>query len=308
MGDAMTSPNMTNRFVVPAMTSSDFAEGRILWDLFRETASWFGQVRQIHELDFSAAVNLKPYAVALVVALAKRLGVPGLAIMPPDDPMVQAHLIRLGVPAALGVDWGVAGRKPSNASLAILTERPSSDFSYGIASLLAEEIPGGLPAGITARIADSVDEVILNALAHSESPIGCVVVGQAFPGNQCIEVAIVDFGITIRGHLQRRFRHLTTDEQAIQEAVKEGITGTLPGRVNRLGDPNSGVGLSELADFAGATAGELAILSGSALVCVGVRRVTQMLIGQAFPGTLVNIRFNTNPGAISPRPKGMIYY
>lgn len=302
----MTSPVST--FVVPNLTNSDFAAGRVTWDLFRDVATWLRQSRPLDVIDFSGAVHLKPYAVALVAALAKRLGGPGLQVLPPTDSAARDHLIRIGLPSALGTDWGTAGLRPSNVPLEILVDRPSSDFSYRVASLLAEEFPGGLPAGITARIADSIDEVILNALAHSASPIGCVVVGQAFPANQRIEVAIVDFGVTIRGHLGQRFPNLATDEQAIQEAVREGVTGTMPGGVNRLGDPNSGVGLSELKHFAESTAGELAILSGTALVCFGPQAGTQLLRGQAFPGTLVNVRFNTSPGTASPLRQGRVYY
>jgi len=302
----MTAP--TNSFILPDRTNSDFGGGHICWSLLRDVATWVQQGRRIDLLNFAPVLHLKPYAVALAVGAAKRLGSTDLQVIPPQDIAAKNHLIRLGVPAALGVDWGAADVRGSNLPLEIVTQRPSSDFSYHAASLLAEEFPGGLPAGMTARIADSVDEVILNAMAHSESPIGCVIVGQAFPANQCIEVAIVDLGVTIRGHLGRRFAHLATDEQAIREAVKEGVTGTLPGAVNLLGDPNSGIGLSELKDFVEATNGELAILSGSAVVSFGEKTCTQSLVGQRFLGTLISIRFNTGAGAAPPRPAGAVYY
>lgn len=296
-----------NRFIVPDRTNSDFSGGKIYWDLFRSVATWVRESRSVAILDFTGVVHLKPYAVALAVAVARRLGTADLQVLAPTDATARDHLIRLGVPTALGADWGDAARRASNVPLQIVTNRPSSDFSYRAAALLAAEFPGGLSVGITARIADSIDEVVLNALAHSESSIGCVVVGQAFPGSQCIEIAIVDLGITIRGHLSRRFPSLATDDTAIQEAVKEGVTGTPPGSVNRLGDPNSGVGLSELRDFVAATGGELSILSGVSLVCFGERVSTQSLVGPAFPGTLVHVCFNTAAVATTPRPPGVVY-
>jgi hypothetical protein len=296
-----------NRFTIPDRTNSDFGGGHIRWSLLRSVATWVRESRRMDTLDFAGVVHLKPYAVALVVAAARRLGAAHLQVLPPADANTRDHLIRLGVPAALSADWGSAGLRASNVPLKIVTDRPAPDFSYRTAERLAVQFPGGLSAGLTARIADSIDEVVLNALAHSESPIGCVVVGQAFPANQCIEIAIVDLGMTIRGHLSRRFPHLVTDDAAIREAVEEGVTGTPPGSVNRLGDPNSGVGLSELRGFATATGGELAILSGASLVCFGGAASTQALEGHAFPGTLVNVRFNTGAGAAPPRPPGMVY-
>jgi hypothetical protein len=287
----------TSRFTVPERTKSDFGGGNIFWSLFHDVASLVHDSRPIDVLDFGSAVHLKPYAVALAIAIAKRLGTPALRIEPPADATARSHLIRLGVPSVFDVDWGNAELRATNIPLKIVTDRPSPDFSFRTAEMLAAEFLGGLSAGTIARIADSIDEVVLNALAHSESPIGCVVAGQAFPSNHCIEVAIVDFGITIRGHLSRRFSQLTTDEAAIHEAVREGVTGTLPGHVNRLGDPNSGVGLSELRSFVEAIGGELAILSGTSLVCFGTGCTTQSLKGYPFPGTLVNVRFETSPAA-----------
>lgn len=297
----------SNCFSLPDRTNSDFSGGNIYWSLLRSVATWVHESRRIDILDFTSVLHLKPYAVALAVSVAKHLGTTSLQVRPPTNADARDHLIRLGVPAALGADWGDAALRPSNVPLKIVSDRPAPDFSYRAAELLAAEFPGGLSAGVTARIADSIDEVVLNALAHSESPIGCVVVGQAFPQNHCIEVAIVDHGITIRRHLSRRFPMLITDDAAILEAVKEGVTGTPPGSVNRLGDPNSGVGLSELRDFVAATGGELSILSGARLVCFASQIGTQDLRGHAFPGTLVNVRFNTAAGATLPRPSGVVY-
>jgi len=296
------------KFVVPSLMNSGFGAGKVCWSLFHEAATWAHEGRRIEELDFSGVVHLKPYAVAIVVALASRFGDNFMDSVPPNDAAARDHLIRLGVPDAIGADWGNAVIRPTNVPLQIVTDRPPADFSFQTASMLAAEFSGGLPAGVTAKIADCIDEIVLNALGHSESPTGCVVVGQAFPGQDAIEAAIVDLGITIRGHLSRQFPVLATDEKAIIRAVEEGVTGTPPGKVNRLGDPNSGVGLSDLKGFVEATDGELSILSGSALVTFGVKAGSQPLTGRPFPGTLVNVRFNTNPGSGRQRPKSRIYY
>lgn len=301
----ISEPNA--RLVVPDRTNSQFSEGQVYWSLIHDVAALIGRNRIVDEIDFRHVVHLKPYAVALVVGVARQLGSPNLQIVAPVDDSAKQHLTRLGVPLVLNVDWGEAILRATNVPLEVVSARPPADFSYRVSELLAREFPGGLGAGMMPRIADSIDEMILNSLAHSESSVGCVVVGQSFPSSQSIEVAIVDFGITIRGHLSRKYPNLSTDELAIREAVKEGITGTPSGSLNRLGDPNSGVGLSELAGFVESTGGELAILSGSSLVCFGSRIVALPLKGQPFPGTLINIRFNTAAGrSHTPAPR-MLY-
>ena len=74
--------------------------------------------------------------------------------------------------------------------------------------------------------------------------------------------------------------------------MKEGVTGTV--ERNLLGEVNSGYGLFGVQQAVSALGGELAILSGSALVCSGKIDAEHRLHGPPFGGTLVNIRFNTN--------------
>jgi hypothetical protein len=74
-------------------------------------------------------------------------------------------------------------------------------------------------------------------------------------------------------------------------AVQEGVTGTID--LNRFDEPNSGVGLSETKDFIERVGGEMAILSGAAVVSFGDNPCTQHLYGPRFPGTLVNLKFCT---------------
>jgi hypothetical protein len=117
-----------------------------------------------------------------------------------------------------------------------------------------------------------------------------------------MEVAILDLGVTIRGHLSRAYPDLADDALAIEKALQDGITGTM-GR-NRFGEANSGAGLAALAQFLASTGGELAILSGSAIVSIdgSGRMGTEPLHGAPFRGTLVNIVFSTQPGRIEVGP------
>lgn len=278
----------TSTFTVPDLSQSDFASGQINWTYLRTVAEWIRENRAITCLDLRNAKHMKPYVVALTAAVCKKLGTDSLLQLGPDDDTVLGHLTRLGFQEAIGVKSLSCKQRDTNIPLEILTDRPSEAFSWAVAEKLIDEFPGGISAGLKQEIANGIDEMILNALTHSDSSIGCVVVGQAFPKRRIIEATILDLGITIRGHLKNKFPELTTDEAAIRRAMEEGITGTIG--LNRFGEPNGGAGLFHLREFIEDTGSELAILSGSSVVCLG-QEGSQPLWGQGFPGTLVNVRF-----------------
>src|SRR5690606_17590150 len=107
-----------------------------------------------------------------------------------------------------------------------------------------------LPPGIFAMMVDSLDEIIRNALTHADSPIDCIVVGQAFEKSSKLEIAVLDLGRTIRGHLVTNPKHayISSEEQAIRMACIDGVSGTPDAQHNRHGEPNSDAGLAFLRD------------------------------------------------------------
>ncbi len=153
-----------------------------------------------------------------------------------------------------------------------------------------------LPAGVFPRIAAHLDEIITNALTHAVSPIDCLVAGQAFDGTGKVEIAILDLGIGIRGHLTRhpKYASVKTDREAIDKATQEGVTGTLPGKLNMRNQPNSGAGLWELREYCHHGGGEMTILSGyDWLTYSNCQKAIHGRLRQEFRGCLVNIRFFT---------------
>lgn len=141
----------------------------------------------------------------------------------------------------------------------------------------------------------SLDEIISNALTHAESPIDCIVAGQAFDGTGKIEVAVLDLGQTIRGHLTKnpKYKHIETSRDAILKAMEDGVTGTPDGQRNRRGGQNSGAGLPFVRDYCTAGGGALTVLSGEAswTFVQGSDPLFQEIWKQGFRGCLVNIRF-----------------
>lgn len=233
--------------------------------------------------------------------LAKAKGVE-TNIIPPEDPACAAHLSRLGVPAFFAGDWASSQPRDSNFTVRRVGWPPEHEAEK-IVELLAPRI--GLPSGVFPQMVSGLDEIIDNALTHAESPIDCIVAGQAFPETGKVEVAILDFGQTIKGHLTKNPKHIavTNHCDAIRLALQDGITGTPDGKRNIRGGQNSGAGLTYVKDYCEAGGGELTVLSGSAwITCLpDGEAVTGRIKGLPFQGCLVNIRFFTDRGLLKPK-------
>lgn len=250
-------------------------------------------------IDLTECVHLKPYSIACLCGLAALARTKGqeIELKPPKDTAFAEHLCRLEVPR-----WFKCGPLPEVVRRE--SNLPVEQVRWGdvgaaerIIEMLAPN--AGLPPGVGPTMKASLDEIIKNALTHAESPIDCIVVGQAFPGTGKVEIAVLDLGQTIRGHLTKNplYAHIKTDADAIQLATEDGVTGTPSGRLNRRGEANSGAGLHYVRSYCEHGAGELTILSGDAWVTYsdGIP-VIGRLHGSGFLGCLVNVRFYTFQG------------
>ena len=285
---------MAGTFRVSARDKGDFVTGRLAWDVLRTTAVHRQDLPDA--IDLSDCEHLKPYSVACIAALgiaARRAG-RNLPLVLPQNHACRDHLLRLGL-----TQWFAAeGQLPvrdTNIPIEHLTGRPGA-FSDRAMEVWAKQM-GDLPVNMRRDFATHLDELILNALGHSYSPIGCVVAGQAFPESGAVEFAVLDLGQTILGHLCQHPNHrdLVTDAQAIDRATQEAVTGTPPGGVNALNDPNSGSGLTSLRRFCELGNGCISILSGSSCVSYGGGVAGHVLpINTRFEGTLVRALFECN--------------
>ena len=274
-------------FTVSSADAGDFPRGRVAWDVLHATAQH--RTRLPDQIDLSGCVMLKPYAVACLAALGARAAQP-IAVVLPRDQGCAEHLSRLRLGAWLKGAWDERVEARSTNIVAKQLDARPGDISGEVIRALT----GGLElsANVAQLLANHLDEVLLNALTHADSPIGAIVVGQEFPGLKCLEIAVLDLGQTIRGHLTGNPKHqsIATDSEAIIRATEEGVSGTVG--FNRWGDPNSGVGLFELRKYCECGGGELTILSGSQYVCFSQTSGPSVnLFRGMFQGCLVNIRF-----------------
>jgi anti-sigma regulatory factor (Ser/Thr protein kinase) len=70
----------------------------------------------------------------------------------------------------------------------------------------------------------AVNEVTDNVLNHSESPIGGIVQIQSFPAKETVSFYVVDAGLGIPHTLRRSRSEITSDTQALDRAIREGVT------------------------------------------------------------------------------------
>jgi len=251
---------------VPSLAKSHFSSGRIAWDMIKSASSLLEKGGGVDLIDLSELQHIRPYGIAIVAALAQMSRLQGTALeyREPIQEQSREHLARLGLPALMGHDQS-SNIAPRSTNLPIrVLETLSEATGYEIAKLLIQELGQDLPGGVEPSIAENIDEMVRNVFTHAESAVGCVVVGQAFPQTSVLEVAVLDLGMTILTHLAGKLPDLTDDAAAIKKAIEDGVTGTQG--LNRFNEPNSGAGLSNLAQYLASTGGELAILSGSAIV------------------------------------------
>lgn len=276
--------------------AGDFVKGRLAWDILHATANHNCVVP--NTIDLSDATHLKPYSLAALFALNLRAST-SVKLILPDDSECREHLERLGFCCP---DEASHVARKTNVRIRQLTDGPGS-FSSDAMDVWENEV-GSLPAGLKPQLAVHLDEVISNAIQHADSPIGCVVVGQAFPKTHKVEVAVLDLGQTILGHLSKHpaFRHLKSDRDAILEATKDAVTGA-------IGTANSGVGLYDLRTFCEGGYGELSIISGSSIVVFkqGESPVFHDFRGLGFRGTLVNTLFLTDAPLTLDQPTEIVF-
>lgn len=274
--------------------AGEFADGdsaALAWDILRRTATH----NRPDVLDLSECTHLKPYAIACLCGLgelARRNGTP-IRVVPPQNESCREHLGRIGLPDFFQHEWARSAARDTNI-IANCVSWPPGNESERIVEVLAPRAQ--LSPGMFSMMVDCLDEIIRNALTHADSPIDCIVVGQAFDKSAKVEVAVLDLGQTIRSHLASNPKHaqIKTDLEAIQLACIDGVSGTPDSQLNRRGEANSGAGLAYLRDYCESGGGEATILSGNAWATYsGVNKPVIGRLRHRFQGCLVNIRYFT---------------
>ena len=297
----MTGELLQDEFIVSSLPDNGgFSDGNsaaLAWDIIHKA----GTHSTPDVINLSKCVHLKPYAIACLCAMSLKAQVneKQIRIVPPENVDCASHLARLGVPGFFTGEWNNSDSCKTNITVKHVEWPPESEGER-IVDVLAPRTD--LPPGVFPRMVEGLDEIVLNALTHSGSPISCVVAGQAFPSTSKVEVAVLDFGCTIRHHLTKNPKYATvsSDHHAITLALEDGVTGTPDGSRNVRGEQNSGAGLAYLKEYCETGGGELTVLSGDCWITVGadIEPITGKL-HLPFNGCLVNIRYFTKNDLLS---------
>jgi len=135
-------------------------------------------------------------------------------------------------------------------------------------------------------------EVINNVVQHSQSPIGCFVCAQAYFKEDRLILSIVDLGKGFLESLSGSYPKLGSNSEAIELAIKEGITSK--------GMRNAGRGLWILSDFLKECSGRLNIVSGDGFLTQDIEgNITTKHLSFDLGGSCINIDINNLSGLAS---------
>ncbi len=144
-------------------------------------------------------------------------------------------------------------------------------------------IPDMSPLLIT-KFRQSLYEVFLNSLEHSNSKHGVFACGQYFPQQNRLDFSIADLG---HGIAQNIYKELATSL-----SPESAILWALSGNTTRRGKPG-GLGLKLIQDFLELNNGRMIIVSHKGYGCIENGQVTTKSFTEPFPGTVVTIEINT---------------
>ena len=139
-----------------------------------------------------------------------------------------------------------------------------------------------MPKDIQSALEWSVNEICDNVINHAETGLGGFIQVIAYPTNDLIAFTVADAGRGILNSLKEGIPKLDNDLEAIQEAVKAGIT-----RNKEVGQGN---GLAGTLRITSMTGGSLDILTGTGRLLVAPDGIEnfQYSHNQAFKGTCVS--------------------
>ncbi|MFW6256409.1 MAG: ATP-binding protein, partial [Candidatus Sumerlaeota bacterium] len=136
------------------------------------------------------------------------------------------------------------------------------------------------------KFREGLQELIINAIDHSESRLGVFACGQLFPKINRLDFTIADMGIGIHGRFERAFGKPIQPIDAIRMAISGKFT-TRPGRPG-------GLGLSGLRKFIELNRGRFIIVSGNGYFEEQAGQTSEHNLNWPFPGTAVTIEIKTD--------------
>ena len=156
--------------------------------------------------------------------------------------------------------------------------------NYVVEELIGRTELPKMSEAVKEKIVESIYEMFVNAQIHSETE-NIYTCGQFFPAKETIEFTIVDTGIGIKNRVNNFLKSNLTSSQTIKWAIKD---------THSTKDVTGGIGLSLLKEFIEKNKGKMQIISDSGFYEFEKGKETTQEFRGRFPGTIVNLQFNTN--------------
>lgn len=174
------------------------------------------------------------------------------------DPSCLRYLERMNLMRLLGVKSKESfSRHPDAGRLIALTKVGDTKDLIGVLDSLGDMVLRQFDDGANfVRCLEwPTTEVMDNAYIHSFSPVPALACAQYFPKQGKLEFAICDFGNGIRHGLKKEYPGLVSDKEAIELALKPGVT--------RDKTIHKGFGLPGTLEIARANEGSFSVWSGT---------------------------------------------
>lgn len=107
-------------------------------------------------------------------------------------------------------------------------------------------------------------ELMNNVADHSHSEVGGYVMTQYYPTNKKVQFVVADRGVAFLENMRLNFSHICSEEDAIFEALKKGVTSTRAKMYDK--ERNAGYGLYAMFEILKMTGGSFVIISNNTLV------------------------------------------
>lgn len=160
---------------------------------------------------------------------------------------------------------------------------------YVTNELLDREVMPQMSSALKKKIMEGIHEIFANAKMHSETKEGIFTCGQFFPNKHQIEFMITDLGIGIKNRINM-------DEGTSYNAV-EAINWAMEGTNTTKKTVPGGLGLKILKEFISLNKGKIQVISNDGYWNYSDGRVFKKLFDGEFPGTAINLCFNTEDQA-----------
>ena len=251
-------------------------------------------------IDFGPVEFIKPVGVVALLATLERLTklfkMSSLTFSLPEDPEVQQYLRMAGVFDVMRRLISFSNIQPEDVIPERPPERPMVPCRYfdsesdveQIANQMEEDFETVLPGrgSILGTCHTAFSELATNVIYHAESGGGYVLAQQYnYSSGPMVEIAVADCGIGIQASLQKnqKYNHILSDEDAIEEAIKEGVSS--------LEDSYRGYGLYHVThDVKGNDNRQLTIRSGcGTMVLQGNGNVRKWKSSPSYSGAILNV-------------------